>query len=412
MPTRSSEGRPQSMAVGVFAMFCCVLVCFYMWPGAAPSSLGRSVSNPTRTVQPKKLRPSVSHNPNVLLSEPARALLDRMKNAPLDTCSCPRPYVPDTKAFIASKKFVFEEDAIAQIVAYAGPNKLLAMTYGNKAFLPMLLNMGDNLKTVGAAGDFVCISLDTYTHDAMTRHGFRSVFVDIGQPTGDDFHTQPVKFEFLLALLDEGISVHILEPDAVFFRHPFDCLKGDAHMEMSSDHIFPHKLLVPGVNTIYDQMNIGIFFVRATDVTRFVIAVYIDFQMRIVEPRWDQLNFNRLILDGFSQVDVFSGDYIINRSSGLNGDLAASVRGRCLKMPCSDAESAPVNVESVGSIQRPSNFTAFGLRVRIIDGGVAMNGMNYVWRRYHRLPGNAEPMVVHFNGPVPKVCKVFAVVLL
>jgi len=227
---------------------------------------------------------------------------------------------------------------------------------------------------------FAYISMDAVAHKVMEEYGFNSALCEAGICRSKDLKDDiwKMRWYLMLTITSFQLKVLVVDADIVFLGNPLQEFRGDADMEVMTDHFFPEKHLWEPWVRVEDHINTGFVLVKPTQPIRFLIADFLD-------ENW-QSEQGGTRRDGMDQ-RVFN-HFIVRR---MSADIPLVI-GR-------------YGQKTFGREQ--SVVPAWPWRqvsIRILDPARIAHGMNFFWRRAHLLDAEVGPLppVAHVNGADPK----------
>lgn len=207
--------------------------------------------------------------------------------------------------------------------------------------------------------------------------------------------------------LSLGLEVLVVDSDIVFFRNPFEHFHFDADQEAMTDHFFPREQLWTTWLRPAEHINTGFIFARPSPTLIAFLVEFIDrhyhefFDRALERDGMDQRVYNRYVLEKFEAdppgVFAVYEELVFSRIDWQR-----------------DARTTRF-LPRAGWLQRakgwPRTPDARRVKIRLLDPAEIAHGMNYFWRKAHRLrPGGPDgsggtyrpPAVAHVNGVDPK----------
>eukprot|EP00928_Gymnodinium_smaydae_P090129 TRINITY_DN73978_c0_g1_i1.p1 TRINITY_DN73978_c0_g1~~TRINITY_DN73978_c0_g1_i1.p1 ORF type:complete len:939 (-),score=92.55 TRINITY_DN73978_c0_g1_i1:279-2894(-) len=202
--------------------------------------------------------------------------------------------------------------------------------------------------------------MDLEAHNALRAAGYRSIHRQAGPSLEDD--VWKMRWRIMTTVTRLGLGALVIDTDMVVLADPFKALSYDSDMEVMTDHFFPEKHLFLDWVRVEDHINTGFLWGRGQKTAMFVRAFLEENQYEWIRgiPRHkiDQNVFNRFVLRALRE----------GRLRAAYQDLRFGAAG--------------------------PDFS-----LRVLDPAVVCHGMNFFWRKAHRLHRPAlQPVVAHANG--------------
>lgn len=299
----------------------------------------------------------------------------------------------------------------AELLRIAGPGRRLitSWTTGGPKRYSIARNLALSIrKNCGPALEriFVFVALDADARDRAQADGFQVVLNEESMDLKDDIWK--MRWLIQITFLSLGLEVLVVDSDIVFFRNPFEHFGFDADQEVSTDHFFPEKQLWASWLRPAEHINTGFIFSRPSPT---LVSHLVEFVDRHYHERLDAV----LERDGMDQ-RVYNR-YTIEKMEANPPAVFAVYKDQVYDRIDWQADPPRTTRYAHRRTWRPRgngwgrDVSRRMVKIRILDPAEIAHGMNFFWRKAHRLrPGGPDgpdgtyrpPAVAHVNGVDPK----------